>query len=252
MIDPKERFSDRVQDYVRHRPAYPEALRTLFVDVCSLGPGRVVADLGSGTGLLSRLLLSTGARVLGVEPNQAMRAAAESAFAGEPRFESVNGSAEATGLAAASVDVVAAGQAFHWFDPMRARAEALRVLRPEGWVVLVWNRRKSSPLGRAYEDMLERYAPDYAHVRERDRAAEPNLRAFFAPGVPVAVRLDNEQTFDEQGLRGRLMSSSYAPRPGHPLHEPMMRRLTEIFRESAKGGTVTLAYDTEVWYGQLQ
>lgn len=180
-----------------------------------------------------------------------MRAAAESAFAREPRFESVDGSAEATGLGPASVDVVTAGQAFHWFDAVRARVEALRILRPDGWVVLVWNRRKDSPLGRAYEDMLVRFAPDYAHVRTRDRAAEPNLRAFFAPGVPVAVRFDNEQLFDEEGLRGRLMSSSYAPRPGHPLHEPMMQRLAEIFRENEKEGRVALAYDTEVWYGRL-
>jgi SAM-dependent methyltransferase len=251
MIDSKERFSDRVHDYARHRPGYPPGLLDLVVGVCGLGPGRVAADVGSGTGILTRMLLESGARVVGVEPNAAMRAAADDALAGQERFESATGSAESTTLADASIDVAVAGQAFHWFDPMRTRAEFARILKPRGWVVLAWNRRRDSPLGRDYEELLQRFAPDYAYVRTRDRAAEPNLRAFFAPEVPSAARFDNEQRLDEAGLRGRLLSSSYVPRVGHSLYEPMMQRLAEIFRSHAQDGIATLAYETEVWYGRI-
>jgi SAM-dependent methyltransferase len=251
VTDPKERFSDRVGDYVRYRPGYPSELLDLLVRVCGLAPGRVVADLGSGTGLLTRVLLATGARVVGVEPNAAMRRAGEEALAGEARFESVDGCAEATGLAGASVDVVAAGQAFHWFDPTRARAEFSRIVKPDGWVVLIWNRRKDTAFGRDYENMLERFAPDYAHVRTRERSAEPSMRAFFGPAGPSVARFYNEQRLDEAGLRGRLLSSSFAPPSGHPQHEPILRRLGEIYRTHAVGGAVAFAYDTVAWYGRL-
>ena len=251
MRDPKERFTDRVDDYVAHRPGYPDAVRELLERECGLGPGKVVIDLGSGTGILSRLLLASGARVVGVEPNAAMRAAAERAFAAEPRFVSVAGSAESTGLADASADLATAGQAFHWFDAARTRAELARVLRRPAWVALLWNVRRDTPLGLAYEDMLERFAPDYPAVRARDRAAEGTLHSFFAPSVPRAAHFPHAQRFDLAGLRGRVMSSSYAPKPGQATHEPMMRRLDEIVAEHARDGIVELAYDTVVWYGRL-
>jgi ubiquinone/menaquinone biosynthesis C-methylase UbiE len=251
-VDSKERFSDRVDDYVRYRPGYPLELRDLFVRVCRLGPGRVVADVGSGTGILSRTLLATGARVIGVEPNSPMRGAAERAFSEDANFVSLAGSAEATTLEDASVDAIAAGQAFHWFDPSAARIEFARVLRAGGYVVLAWNRRKDSPLDRDYEAMLDELAPDYAHVRARDRASSgPGLEAFFAPSAVTFVRFDNEQRFDEEGLRGRLASSSYAPRPGEANHGAIMERLGKIFQIHAVGGVVTFLYDTEVWYGRL-
>jgi SAM-dependent methyltransferase len=251
MIDPKERFSDRVRDYVRYRPTYPRELLELVVRVCGLGPGCIAADVGSGTGILTRLLLESGARVVGVEPNAQMRAAAERSLRGDGHFESLDGCAESTGLSDSSVDVIASGQAFHWFDPTRTRVEFARILKPGGWVLLVWNRRRGTAFGRDYEAMLDRFAPDYAHVRTRDRAAEPNLRAFFAPETPSVITFDNEQRLDHAGLAGRLLSSSYAPRPGHPLYEPMMQRLAEIFQMHAPDGAVRFEYDTLVWYGRM-
>ncbi len=201
--------------------------------------------------MLTRLLVESGAQVIGVEPNAAMRAAAERALGGEPRFRSVDGSAEATELPDGSVDLITAGQAFHWFDTVRARLEFSRILKPQGWVALAWNQRKDSALNRDYVEMLERYAPDYSEVRARDRDAEPKMQAFFAPASPHVARFDNEQRLDGPGLRGRLLSSSYAPRAGHPLHAPMLARLDEIFAAHAREGRVTVAYDTAVWYGQL-
>jgi SAM-dependent methyltransferase len=253
--DPKERFSDRVDDYVRFRPGYPPALFELLSRECGLGPGCTVADVGSGTGILTRGLLAAGARVVGIEPNAAMRAAAEAAIGQDPRFESVDASAEATPLATASVDLVTAAQAFHWFDPARTRVELSRILRPSrarASVALIWNQRKDSPFNADYEAMLERFAPEYGQVCERNRAAEPKLRAFFAPEVPEVARFDHEQRFDAAGLRGRLMSSSYAPRAGDPLHAPMLRRLDAIFAAHEREGHVAFVYETLVWYGRLR
>jgi SAM-dependent methyltransferase len=249
--DPTKRFSDRVGDYVRYRPGYPRAVIGLLASRCGLAAESTVADVGSGTGILTRLLLDAGARVFAVEPNQEMRAAAESSIGVQDRFRSVEGTAEATTLASGSVDLVTAAQAFHWFDPPRTRAEFVRILRPGGFVALIWNQRKDSAFNADYERMLADFAPEYAEVNERDRAAEPRLRAFFAPSTPELARFDYEQTFDEQGLRGRLTSSSYAPQPGDPLHAPMMQRLGELFARHARDGRVAFPYDTIVWYGRL-
>ncbi|MDP9149350.1 MAG: class I SAM-dependent methyltransferase [Myxococcota bacterium] len=251
MIDSKERFSDRVADYVRYRPGYPEALVDLLRVDCGLGPGAVVADLGSGTGILTRALLATGSFVAAIEPNAAMRDAAERDLAGEARFRSVDASAEATTLAGKSVDLVTAAQAFHWFDPARARAEFERILKPGGWVALVWNDREDSALNRDYEDMLERLAPAYAAVRERDRATQSKMRSFFAPESPRRARFSNEQRLDEAGLLGRLESSSYVPRAGQPGYDAVAARAREIYRAHQRDGHVTLAYETVVWYGRL-
>jgi ubiquinone/menaquinone biosynthesis C-methylase UbiE len=251
MIDPKERFSSRVDDYVRYRPGYPAGLYEMFAREFELDAGRIVADVGSGTGILSRGLLESGARVIGVEPNAAMRAAAENALSGNTCFESVSASAEATGLHAASVDLVVAAQAFHWFDPIRTRVEFARILKPGGIVALVWNQRRATPLNREYEAMLERLAPEYRRVRESERAAEPKMLAFFAPVSPGMAKFENQQRFDEAGLEGRLLSSSYAPPKESPTHEPILAALREIFRTHAEDGIVTVEYDTVVWYGAL-
>jgi SAM-dependent methyltransferase len=197
------------------------------------------------------LLDSGAARVVGVEPNAAMRAAAEAALAGHPRFQSIDGSAEATGLAAASADLVIAAQAFHWFDAPRTRVEFARILVPGGLVALVWNQRSDSPMNREYLDMLDRFAPDYTNVRESDRSSEDKMRAFFAPVSPEVAAFKNEQQLDEAGFAGRLLSSSYAPPEGHPLHAPMLSRVHEIFHAHAQDGLVTVPYDTIVWYGRL-
>ncbi|HEY8039673.1 MAG TPA: methyltransferase domain-containing protein [Polyangiaceae bacterium] len=252
MRDSRERFTDRVDDYVRYRPGYPQDALDWIVRGCGLGPGKVVADLGSGTGILSRLLLASGARVLGVEPNAAMRAAAERQLGGEERFQSVDGSAEATGLGPSSVDAATAGQAFHWFDAHRARTELARILRRGGRVALAWNMRSSTPFNDDYEAMLVNFAPEYPASRALDRAAEPAVRAFFWPAEARVGRFPSGQQLDEAGLRGRLLSSSYAPKPGAPEHAPMMRRLAEIFAAHARDGHVELAYETVVFLGQLE
>ena len=249
MKDSRERFTDRVDDYVRHRPGYPEGVRQLLKRECGLGSASVVADLGSGTGILTQLLLSTGARVFAVEPNAAMRVAAERAFAGEDRFVSVDGTAEDTGLAPDSMDLVVAGQAFHWFDPARTRVELQRILRPHSHVAMIWNVRASTPFNDDYEDLLLRFAPEYPAVRARDRVSEAAVTSVLAPHPVHVARIPNRQEFDEAGLRGRLMSSSYAPKEGEPTFAAMAGRMKEIFAAHERQGRVEMLYETVVYWG---
>jgi len=253
-LDPTRRFSDRVADYVRYRPGYPEALLRALEEEAGLGPGSTVADVGSGTGISTELLLRSGATVFAVEPNDAMRAAAEARLGAEPRFRSVAGTAEATTLPDASVDLVAAGQAFHWFDRERFRAECRRVLRPSSEgdrIALFWNARQteSTPFLREYEALLRRFGTDYERV-DHLRLGPADFDPFFG-GPYESRRYPSEQVFDFEGLRGRLLSSSYTPGPGHPDHEPMLAELRRLFDRHQEGGRVRFEYDTELHLGRL-
>lgn len=250
--DPTRRFSDRVENYVRYRPGYPRAVLELLKEECGLRPVSVVADVGSGTGILSRLFLDGGCRVYGVEPNREMREAGERLLADRANFVSVDGTAEATGLAEASVDFVAAGQAFHWFETEASRAEFARILKPEGWTVLVWNdrRTRASAFLKDYERLLLEHGTDYAQGAGREVAAD-SIEAFFAPGWCERRAFRNEQVFDWEGLKGRVMSASYVPAPGHPRHGPMLKALRALFDRHEKDGAVVFEYDTNVYYGRL-
>ncbi|HUG54600.1 MAG TPA: class I SAM-dependent methyltransferase [Vicinamibacteria bacterium] len=251
--DPTARFSDRVDDYVRTRPGYPAEVLEALRDDLGLRSEHVVADVGSGTGILARLFVDNGNLVHGVEPNRAMAAVAERDLGPSGRFRAVEGRAEATGLAGRSVDLVSAGQAFHWFAVPETRAEFLRILRPPGGVALAWNLRRldSTPFLRAYEAFLHHWSVDYAAVSERH--AEPaSLRAFFGEHGWREHRFDNLQVFDLAGLRGRLLSSSYTPRAGDPRREPMLAALDRLFAEHAREGQVAFEYDTRVFTGRLR
>jgi SAM-dependent methyltransferase len=250
--DPTGRFSDRVDDYVRHRPGYPPELVELLRRECGLGPGRDVADVGSGTGKLTELLLATGARVYAVEPNDGMRRAAERLLGRVPGFVSVDGRAEATGLPGASVDLVTAAQAFHWFDQVAARAEFLRILRPGGVAALVWNERDNaaSAFLREYEDCLRRFSVDYGEVDHRRTASRERIAAFFGPDGFREAEIPNRQDLDLDGLRGRYLSSSYALPRGHPRFDEVMAALGEIFQRHQRDGSVRIDYRTRVYHGR--
>ena len=253
MTDSTQRFTGRVEDYARYRPAYPPELLDLLRRECGLTEDTVVADVGSGTGILARLFLENGNRVIAVEPNEEMRRAGESLLSGYGRFESVTGTAEATTLPQSSVDLITAGQAFHWFDPAPARKEFARVLRPGGRVVLVWNdrRKHGRPFLAAYEGLLETYATDYAEVERGRRNSLEEIRSFFAPNPVHTATFENRQVLDYDGLLGRLRSSSYVPAEGQAGHREMLEELERIFRDHETGGRVTIEYDTRVYYGPL-
>ena len=215
------RFSSRVEDYVRYRPSYPSALFAALERECGLARPSVVADIGSGTGIAAAILLERGHRVHGVEPNAAMREAAERLLAGERDFVSVDGRAEGTTLADDSVDLVFAAQAFHWFERAACRREFSRILRRGHCVALVWNDRSrdATPFLAGYEALLRTHSIDYEKVNHRDVVSDAALAEFFAPDGYGELAFENSQDFDRDGLFGRARSSSYVPVPGHPAHE---------------------------------
>jgi SAM-dependent methyltransferase len=248
--DSTQRFSSRVAYYVKYRPRYPAEILAFLAKEIGLSPDWEIADIGSGTGALSDLFLSNGNTVYGVEPNQDMRNAAEHLLGDRSRFISADGRAEATALPSGSVQLITAGQSFHWFDVHGTRAEFSRILRPGGWVTLIWNTRKldSSPFQDAYEDLLDRHAIDYREIDHR-RIDHHVLAEFFSRYTRQVFY--NSQSFDLEGLKGRTLSSSYMPLEGHPAFEPMIAELGEIFRNAQQGGLVQMEYDCEVYCGQL-
>ncbi len=251
MKDSVGRFTTRVENYARYRPTYPQSVVDLLKAECGLVRSSVVADIGSGTGILSELLLKNGTTVFGVEPNQAMRTVAERLLKDCPQFVSIEGAAESTTLESISVDFVTAAQAFHWFDGRKARREFARILRPEGWVVLIWNERRldSSPFLRSYEELLLSFGTDYKQVRHKN--VTEGIRDFFDPNRFWRESFENLQRFNLESLQGRVFSASYTPEPGHPNFEPMIGRLREIFDANQKNGQVIFEYDTTVYYGHL-
>ncbi|HEX5222690.1 MAG TPA: class I SAM-dependent methyltransferase [Verrucomicrobiae bacterium] len=250
MLAPTERFSSRVENYVRYRPGYPAQILELLRNACNLSADSVVADIGSGTGKLTEVLLGSGCRVFGVEPNREMREAGERLLK-DPRFTSVAASAETTTLQTNSVDLIVAGQAFHWFDREKSRAEFLRILKPDGQVVLIWNDRRTdaTPFLAAYEGLLREFATDYEQVNHRN--LDSVMLSKFFRTEPRFKKFCYAQHFDFEGLKGRLLSSSYAPEAGQPGHDAMLGGLREVFDTHQKQGQVAFEYDTLVYYGSL-
>lgn len=249
--DPTARFSNRVADYVRFRPDYPVAVVDALAGHCAWSGPVEIADLGSGTGLSALGFLDQGHRVYGVEPNAEMRQAAEILLAGRDNFISVAGRAEGTGLAAASVDLVIAAQAFHWFDVMATANETRRILRPNGHAAVVWNLRRTggSEFLDRYEALLQHFGTDYAAVSER--YADPDaLRTYFGGDNYVEYRFDHAQYFDFEGLKGRLLSSSYTPAAGDARHAPMLAALQSIYAATAVNDRIAFEYDTCVYVSQ--
>jgi SAM-dependent methyltransferase len=246
-----ERFSDRVENYVKYRPSYPPEVLRLFETEMNLRKDSVLADVGSGTGISSKLFLENGNLVFGVEPNREMRRAAEEFLRDFPNFASVDGTAENTNLPAGSVDFVIAAQAFHWFDRQSARREFGRILREKGFIALVWNERRldGNDFLREYERFLIEFGTDYETVRH-DNVDRKILEDFFRTDFSTASFL-NSQTLDLAGLKGRALSSSYMPSESDSRFEPMIIELKRLFDKYAENGKIQILYDTNVHYSQI-
>jgi SAM-dependent methyltransferase len=245
-----QRFSDRVADYVKFRPTYPREIVTFLHDTCGLAPRARGADIGAGTGISAKVFLDAGHPVVAVEPNDAMRASADAWLASYDGFSSVAGTAEATTLVDASVELVIAAQAFHWFDPVTTRREFARILKPRGLIALMWNSRllDGSPFLSGYEALLQHYSTDYQAVAER-YGDDQSMAAWFGSEFAHKGCFANAQSLDFDGLKGRLMSSSYAPKQGHPNHEPMLAALRDLFDRTQHDGSIEIAYETRVYVG---
>lgn len=250
-MDPIARFSNRAENYAKYRPGYPAEVIAILKSECGLTEASLVADVGSGTGILSKPFLTNGNTVFAIEPNAPMRLFAEQDLKKFSKFLSIEATAEATALDSGSVDFITAGQAFHWFDRGRAKQEFKRILKPEGWVVLMWNERRldSSPFLRDFESLLLRYGTDYEKVRHENVASE--IAEFYAPKTFKLKSVDNVQHFDFESLKGRTRSASFTPEPGDPNFQPMISKLEEIFNAHEIQGVVDFEYDTKVYYGHL-
>ncbi|CAG4891777.1 class I SAM-dependent methyltransferase [Paraburkholderia saeva] len=251
-LDSTRRFTNRVADYVKYRPGYPRELVTFLHDVCGVVKGAQVADIGAGTGISAKLFLDAGHPVIAVEPNDGMRNAADAWLSGIEGFSSKAGTAEATTLDAASVDLVIAAQAVHWFVPVTTRREFARILRPGGLAALFWNSRllTGTAFLTGFEALLQRHGVDYTEVSER-YGDDASMAAWFDNGFAHKATFPNAQQLDFEALKGRLMSSSFAPKAGHPNHEPMLVALRELFDRTAENGTVEFAYETRLYVGGI-
>lgn len=249
-LHPTQRFSNRVDNYVKYRPSYPTAVFDCLRDECGLDETAVIADIGSGTGILARLFLQNGNRVLGVEPNKEMREAGEAFLAEFPHFTSINGTAEATTLPDASVDFVTAGQAAHWFDQETSLPELRRILRPGGFVVLLWNTMNfaGSPFMQGYAQLYRRYL---SHKPERKDELRGNVLAYLGDETQQRI-FPHKWPYDLAGLTGGLLSSSFAPLAGDPQHEPMLAELHDLFVANEVDGRIHVHYTTELYFCQFQ
>lgn len=249
-VDSKKRFSKRADHYAKYRPRYPDAILQYLERELSFSRASIVADVGSGTGILSEMFLKNGNTVFGIEPNEDMRRMGEANLLMYPNFRSINGSAESTTLAKDSVDFVTAAQSFHWFDAPRAKIEFRRILRDGGWVILIWNTRKTAtPFLQAY-DQLVREASKEKRTERHEDLDDTALCSFL--GDHRVAKLSNFQELGFEGLVGRLLSSSYAPLPGEPTYERTLARLSEIFNRYKANGVVRFEYETEAYSGQLR
>ena len=246
-----ERFSNRAENYVKYRPDYPAEVLQLFRDEMNLDASSVIADIGSGTGISSKLFLENGNEVYGVEPNEAMRSAAEEFLAGFPKFLSTDGTAENTNLPENSIDFVIAAQAFHWFDQEKTHAEFRRILKPGGCIALIWNERQldTTEFLREYENFLLKFANDYTKVRH-DNVNEEILTGFFESDFRRKT-FQNEQVFDFEGLKGRALSSSYMPSEASENFEPMVAELQALFAKHSENGKIKVLYDTNIFYSKV-
>jgi Methyltransferase domain len=247
-MDATERFSDRVENYAKFRPDYPDALIRFMQQ--RLPGTAVIADVGSGTGILSNQLLGAGYTVFGVEPNEPMRREAERRVGSQPRFQSVAGTAEATTLSPGSVDAVTCGQSFHWFDRKRSRDEFGRILRAPGLVWLIWNERTCQDSMEEYDRILQESAPEYSRVGQRN-ITDSDIADFFAPDPAELFYFPHAQRLDREAFLGRVLSSSYVPNVGQPGHETVVKKMGAFFERHARSGWIDFPYQTRLYLAQL-
>ena len=246
-IDPKKRFSSRIENYIKYRPKYPFEMIGFLKEKNILAENTVIADIGSGTGILTRIFLDNGNQVYGIEPNKDMRKEAEKVFQGNTNFISLEGSAESTGLKDKCVDLITAGQAFHWFDVEEAKREFKRILKPNGNLALIWNNRGKTrkDFNSSYENFILKYGTDYREVKKN----EGNVDLFFNYQKETFY---NFQELDFTSFKGRVLSSSYIPLIDNPIFPKMILELEDLFNNHQRNGIIRIEYDTEIYLGKLE
>jgi len=250
--DSTKRFSDRVDNYIKFRPGYPPEVLAFLKQECNLNADSVIADVGAGTGIFTKLLLDEGYKVYAVEPNQPMRDAAVEQLSAYKTFTPIDGTAEATTLPTKSADLIVCAQAFHWFNDAKTKVEFNRILKDTGKTALIWNSRLTDvdEFAKAYEALLKHDGIDYNKVNHR-KVRDIDFKAFFKNGVYTLTKYANTQIFDEAGLIGRAYSSSYVPQEDTPEGEKFLVLLKEIFNKYSVDGKVSFVYETEIYLGEV-
>jgi len=250
--DPTKRFSSRVNDYLLYRPGYPPEIIGFLEKNCRLTSSSIIADIGSGTGKAAELFLENGNTVFGVEPNDEMRHAAENLFRNHSQFISVNGTAEKSTLPSDSINQIIVGQAFHWFDYTKAKIEFNRILKPGGYVILIWNERPVNQVGFMgdYDLFLMDYSIDYKEIDHRN-VNEEILSAFFTPNNYALEEFEYHQVFDFTGLKGRYDSASYAIPADAKGYDVAIAALHGIFEKYQVDEKVVMKYVTKLYWGKI-
>jgi ubiquinone/menaquinone biosynthesis C-methylase UbiE len=250
--DSTSRFTGRVENYAKYRPGYPDKVLDYLQRECHLTPQSIIADIGSGTGIFTRLLLDSHYAVYAVEPNESMRREAERQLRSLPGFHSVDGTAEQTTLDDQSVDLIVCAQAFHWFHSEETKEEFKRILAPQGCAALIWNNRRidADDFSIAYELLLKQQSGDYQQVSHLN-LTDADFANFYRDGKYALVKFPNYQVFGFEQLAGRAFSSSYVPAPDTEAGHEFNRQLKILFDQYQTKGSVKFSYETEIYLGGL-
>lgn len=243
-LNPKNRFSDRVKNYVKFRPSYPSEILDYLHNTIGFSVKSIIADVGSGTGISTKLFLDNGNIVYGIEPNPEMRQAAEEILTNYSNFSSIDASSENTKLQSEAVDIVVAAQAFHWFDPKPTKEEFMRILKPGGAVVILANRRKRSnnKFMNEYMEIVAKYGQSLNLKTDNQ-----TIPTFFYPNPVQKEVFYNPHIFNFDRLKGDLVSYSYMPNEQDPRFKPMIEELEVLFENYNDNGKVTFEYETVVY-----
>lgn len=249
----EDKFTGKAAVYTKYRPTYPDSFLEYLFRELGFHHNSVTADIGSGTGILTGLLLKRGCTVYGVEPNEDMRKTAEKALSHFERFHSVNASAEHTGLPDTCVDAVTAAQSFHWFDRAKFKAECQRILRENGTVVLVWNSRDAeSELVQENDAVNHRFCPNFKGFSGGMRGDDPNgFRDFFKNGIYEYKIFEHTLSVDEKGFIGGNLSASYAPKPADNNYNPYISALKQVFEKYNDSGILRIPFFTGSYAGRV-
>lgn len=249
----ENRFTGLSEIYSKYRPSYPsEMMDYLYSSEIGMTSSSIVADIGAGTGKLSKLLLLRGSFVYCVEPNDDMRTAGEIELKDFDNFKYLKCSAENTSLLSGSVDFVTAAQSFHWFDREAFKIECRRILGKNGLVVLIWNSRQAkNPAVLENDEICRKHCPEYSLKKETMRGGVPeDFIGFFRGEFDYRV-FANNISYNLDAFIGRSLSSSYSPKKDMPSYDHFIADLTEFFGRHEKNGIFDFPQVTQIYIGSV-
>ncbi|WP_449536373.1 class I SAM-dependent methyltransferase [Ferdinandcohnia sp. Marseille-Q9671] len=245
-----DKFTDKAEIYAKYRPSYPNEYIEYVISEANLTKESMIADIGSGTGILSKQLLEKGYTVIGVEPNDDMRTVAEQTLMPGSRYISVKAAAESTTLEDNSIDLVTVGQAFHWFHMKKFKLECQRILKQDAKVSLVWNSRdSSSDINKESAVVCQQYCPNFKGFSGGMEEKPIPFHEFFKEGKYDVTFFRNDLEFDVDGFLGRYLSASYSPKENDKEYDSFIAALTDLFDKYSNNGMITIPNITRSYLG---